>query len=78
MAGIAKSIAGHGLPLAAPFVLLSGVRIAGAILTPETPARGLSLRARLDRNDGHGFLEALSDGIITGPTLTNVNDFARS
>ncbi|MGX5777108.1 MOFRL family protein, partial [Methylorubrum zatmanii] len=40
--------------------------------------RGLSLRARLDRNDGHGFLEALSDGIITGPTLTNVNDFARS
>ncbi|EIZ86825.1 hydroxypyruvate reductase [Methylobacterium sp. GXF4] len=53
--------------------------IAGAMLTPDTPARagalGLSLAASLDRNDGHGFFEALGDGVITGPTLTNVNDF---
>jgi hydroxypyruvate reductase len=29
----------------------------------------------LDRNDGHGFFQALGDSIVTGPTLTNVNDF---
>jgi glycerate 2-kinase len=32
-------------------------------------------RERLDDNDGHGFFEALGDSVITGPTLTNVNDF---
>jgi glycerate 2-kinase len=26
-------------------------------------------------NDGHGFFSALGDSVITGPTLTNVNDF---
>lgn len=125
MAGIARSVAAHGLPLAKPCLLLSGgettvtVRgsgrggrnvefllalgvalggqagiyaiagdtdgvdgieaIAGAVLTPETPVRaaaaGLSLTESLDRNDGHGFFETLGDGVITGPTLTNVNDF---
>ena len=125
MAGIARSVAAHGLPLAKPCVLLSGgettvtVRgggrggrnvefllalgvalaghagihaiagdtdgvdgieeIAGAVLTPDTPLRaaalGLSLTTSLDRNDGHGFFEALGDGVVTGPTLTNVNDF---
>lgn len=125
MAGIARSVAAHGLPLAKPCLLLSGgettvtVRgsgrggrnvefllalgialggqagiyaiagdtdgvdgieaIAGAVLTPETPVRaaaaGLSLTDSLDRNDGHGFFESLGDGVITGPTLTNVNDF---
>ena len=29
----------------------------------------------LANNDGHGFFSALEDSIITGPTLTNVNDF---
>ncbi|TXM65105.1 DUF4147 domain-containing protein [Methylobacterium sp. WL12] len=125
MAGIARSVAEHGLPISAPCVLLSGgettvtVReqgrggrnvefllalgvelsghprvhalagdtdgvdgleeVAGAVLAPDTIARaarlGLSLDASLARNDGHGFFEALGDGIITGPTLTNVNDF---
>ena len=125
MAGIATSVAAHGLPIPRPCVLLSGgettvtVRgngrggrnvefllalgvalaghpgiyaiagdtdgvdgleeIAGAVLTPDTPSRatakGLSLTDSLDRNDGHGFFEALGDGVITGPTLTNVNDF---
>jgi hydroxypyruvate reductase/glycerate 2-kinase len=125
MAGIARSVAAHGLPLAKPCLLLSGgettvtVRgsgrggrnvefllalgvalggqagiyaiagdtdgvdgieaIAGAVLTPETPVRaaaaGLSLTDSLDRNDGHGFFETLGNGVITGPTLTNVNDF---
>jgi len=53
--------------------------IAGAIVTPDTLsrafARGIQPRARLDDNDGHDFFEALGDAVITGPTLTNVNDF---
>lgn len=53
--------------------------IAGALVTPDTLARawdlGLNPRERLDANDGHGFFEALGDAVITGPTLTNVNDF---
>ena len=52
---------------------------AGAFYTPDTPARaeaaGLDLRARLADNDGYGAFEALGDLLVTGPTLTNVNDF---
>ena len=53
--------------------------VAGAIITPDTidraAARGVSAKERLADNDGHGFFEALGDQVITGPTLTNVNDF---
>ena len=53
--------------------------IAGAVITPDTLARawqlGLSPRQSLDDNDGHGFFQALGDSVVTGPTLTNVNDF---
>jgi hydroxypyruvate reductase len=53
--------------------------IAGAVLTPDTLARAwahrIKPRERLDDNDGHGFFEALGDSVVTGPTLTNVNDF---
>ncbi len=53
--------------------------IAGAILTPDSLMRawglGIKPRERLADNDGHGFFEALGDSVITGPTLTNVNDF---
>jgi hydroxypyruvate reductase len=53
--------------------------VAGATLSPDTLARaralGLCARDLLDDNDGHGFFEALGDAIVTGPTLTNVNDF---
>jgi len=53
--------------------------IAGALLAPDTLTRawaqGMRPRERLDDNDGHGFFEALGDSVITGPTLTNVNDF---
>ncbi len=38
-------------------------------------AIGLSARALLDDNDGYGFFAALGHLILTGPTLTNVNDF---
>lgn len=53
--------------------------IAGAFVTPDTlqRARQLGIRPQdaLAANDGHGFFEALGDAVITGPTLTNVNDF---
>ena len=53
--------------------------IAGACLAPDTLARawalGIKPRDALANNDGHGFFEALGDSVITGPTLTNVNDF---
>jgi hydroxypyruvate reductase len=53
--------------------------VAGAIITPDTISRaaamGVSAKQRLADNDGHGFFEALGDQVITGPTLTNVNDF---
>ena len=53
--------------------------IAGAFLSPDTLARawvqGIRPADSLARNDGHGFFEALGDSLVTGPTLTNVNDF---
>jgi hydroxypyruvate reductase len=38
-------------------------------------AQGINPRQHLDNNDGHGFFLALGDAVITGPTLTNLNDF---
>jgi glycerate 2-kinase len=125
MAGMARHVALHGQPFAAPCILLSGgettvtVRgegrggrnvefllslavalngqagtyaiacdtdgvdgqeeIAGAIITPDTLARawalGIKPRDSLANNDGHGFFQALGDAVVSGPTLTNVNDF---
>ena len=53
--------------------------IAGAIAGPDTLARawarGLSPLGSLDANDGHSFFGTLGDSVVTGPTLTNVNDF---
>ena len=53
--------------------------IAGAFVTPDTLARawalGIRPLGRLDDNDAHAFFEALGDALVTGPTLTNVNDF---
>ncbi len=52
---------------------------AGAIVTPDTLARaralGIDAKASLADNDSHGFFAALGDQVVTGPTLTNVNDF---
>jgi len=52
---------------------------AGAFYAPDTLPRaealGLDLRARLADNDGYGAFHALGDLLVTGPTLTNVNDF---
>ena len=53
--------------------------IAGALIGPDTLTRARTLGilpvAALADNDGHGFFRALGDSIVTGPTLTNVNDF---
>ena len=53
--------------------------IAGAMVTPDTLDRaaraGLRPAESLADNDAHGFFETLSDQVVTGPTLTNVNDF---
>ena len=52
---------------------------AGAIIAPDTLARaeaqGLDAKAMLADNDAYGFFSGLGDLVITGPTLTNVNDF---
>jgi hydroxypyruvate reductase len=52
---------------------------AGATLTPDTLARaaakGVDAKAHLANNDGYSFFAALDDLVVTGPTLTNVNDF---
>lgn len=51
---------------------------AGAIVTPDTlaraRARGLDPRVKLDQHDSYAVFEQIGDLIITGPTLTNVND----
>ena len=125
MAGIARQVATHGQPCAAPCLLLSGgettvtVRghgrggrnvefllalaialdhragihalagdtdgvdgseeIAGAYVGPDSLARaqaqGINPGSSLANNDAHSFFQALGDAVITGPTLTNVNDF---
>ncbi|WP_310374040.1 glycerate kinase [Rhodoferax ferrireducens] len=53
--------------------------IAGARMAPDTLQRAWALgtnpRSSLDNNDAHSFFQALGDSVITGPTLTNVNDF---
>ena len=52
---------------------------AGALTGPDSLARaaaaGLDPRAMLADNDGYSLFEALGDLLISGPTLTNVNDF---
>ena len=52
---------------------------AGAMLFPDSIARaaanGVAIKAKLAENDAWGFFDALGDLVVTGPTLTNVNDF---
>jgi glycerate 2-kinase len=52
---------------------------AGALLTPDFLFRctraGIDPAARLADNDAYGVFAQLDDLVVTGPTLTNVNDF---
>ena len=53
--------------------------VAGAVVAPDTlvkaKAAGVNAAAALARNDAHSFFAAIGDQVVTGPTLTNVNDF---
>ena len=52
---------------------------AGGLVGPDTLSRsrqlGLNPTAALIANDAYGLFAALGDLVVTGPTLTNVNDF---
>lgn len=52
---------------------------AGAIITPDTVARaraaGFDAEAYLRGNDSYTLFKGIGDLVMTGPTLTNVNDF---
>ncbi|MFG1298456.1 glycerate kinase [Xanthobacter sp. V3C-3] len=124
-AGIANCAAAHGMPAAAPCVLLSGgettVTVRGkgrggrsvefllalaialkgregvsaiscdtdgvdgtednagawfdSAVLEEAARKGANPAAYLANNDGYSFFSALDRLVITGPTLTNVNDF---
>jgi glycerate 2-kinase len=51
---------------------------AGAMIDQQTFAKmkslGLDAQKSLDNNDATAFFEATGDLLLTGPTLTNVND----
>jgi hydroxypyruvate reductase len=53
--------------------------VAGAIITPDTltqaKAAGIDANDSLARNDAHSFFAKIGGQVVTGPTLTNVNDF---
>ena len=77
---IARQGNGRGHALAGDTDGVDGVEeIAGALVGPATLARafaaGLIPAASLADNDAHDFFQALGDSVVTGPTLTNVNDF---
>ncbi len=52
---------------------------AGAILTPDmlrqAKCADIDVKTRLADNDAYSVFAALNDLVMTGPTLTNVNDF---
>ena len=52
---------------------------AGALVGPDSLTRarkiGMDAKSMLADNDGYSFFGGLGDLVITGPTMTNVNDF---
>ena len=52
---------------------------AGAIVTPNTikkaKRKNLNPKTFLRNSDSHSFFKLIEDQVITGPTLTNINDF---
>ncbi len=82
LAGLALGL--HGAPgifaLAADTDGIDGSEDnAGAMVVPDTLARardaGLDVAALLAANDCYSLFAGLGDLVVTGPTLTNVNDF---
>ncbi len=56
-----------------------GDEVAGAVIGPDTlntaDSVGVDANFALKQNDAHRFFYAVSGQVVTGPTLTNVNDF---
>jgi len=82
LAALAQTLHGHPKihALAADTDGIDGMEeTAGALIDPSTESRALNaghtLQSVLDNNDGHSLFEKLDDALVTGPTLTNVNDF---
>ena len=80
---LSLAIALEGAPVHAIACDTDGVdgaeEVAGALIGPDTLKRvraaGMAPPAELENNNAHGVFEALGDQVVTGPTLTNVNDF---
>jgi glycerate 2-kinase len=53
--------------------------VAGALIGPGTLAQarssGVDPAHALAQNDAHNFFDKIGGQVVTGPTLTNVNDF---
>ncbi|MBY4893797.1 glycerate kinase [Rhodobacteraceae bacterium N5(2021)] len=51
--------------------------VAGAVIGPDTLGKATTLTPQnaLATNDAHSFFAFIGDQVVTGPTLTNVNDF---
>ncbi|WP_068296687.1 glycerate kinase [Pararhodobacter sp. CCB-MM2] len=50
--------------------------VAGAVIGPKTlNGHGEDATMSLAKNDAHGFFDRIGAQVVTGPTLTNVNDF---
>ena len=48
---------------------------AGALITPELWNQGRNAQKYLNTHDSYSFFESIGALVVTGPTLTNVNDF---
>lgn len=48
---------------------------AGALITPALWQTGQNPQTYLNNHDSYSFFESISALVVTGPTLTNVNDF---
>jgi glycerate 2-kinase len=49
--------------------------VAGALIAPDTLSRATGAAEALARNDAHSYFARAGAQVVTGPTLTNVNDF---
>ena len=49
--------------------------VAGALVGPDTLTRAPDAAEALARNDAHSFFARAGTQVVTGPSLTNVNDF---
>jgi glycerate 2-kinase len=49
--------------------------VAGAIIAPDILTRATNAAEALAQNDAHTWFARAKAQVVTGPTLTNVNDF---